>query len=80
VKLLLEQNANAEAQDNDGQSLIVLAAKNGHEQVVKLLLEQNVNIEVKDNDGWTTLVGSLKWARRGGKAIAREEAIIRKIY
>ncbi|KAL2782731.1 hypothetical protein BJX66DRAFT_320039 [Aspergillus keveii] len=51
VDLLIQQNANIEAQDNDGKSPITLAAKNGHESTVKLLLQWNANIDGKDNDG-----------------------------
>ncbi|KAH8598551.1 hypothetical protein B0O99DRAFT_457043, partial [Bisporella sp. PMI_857] len=62
VKLLLEQEAEIEAKDNDGQTPLSLAAKFGNKATVKLLLEQSAEIETKDNNGRTPL----SWAAGSG--------------
>jgi ankyrin repeat protein len=51
VKLLLEKNADVNAQDGGyyGNALQAASA-GGHEQVVKLLLEKGANISAQDRD------------------------------
>jgi ankyrin repeat protein len=55
---MLEQNADVEARDNDGQTPVILAAKNGHEQVVKPLQEKNADVESKVSPAGPAPVGS----------------------
>ncbi len=57
VKLLLEYGANVNAQNNDGQTALMLAASQGHEEVVELLLELEYGIDVyaQDNKDQTAL-------------------------
>lgn len=50
VKLLLEQGAECESRDKDGQTPLALAAKNGHEAVVKLLLEHGADINAQNGE------------------------------
>nr|CEG03910.1 unnamed protein product [Fusarium acuminatum CS5907] len=70
VKLLLEQGAEVEAQDNDyGQTPLSLAAANGHEAAVGLLLEHGAEVETKDTGFGDT---PLSWAAANG-----HEAVVR---
>jgi ankyrin repeat protein len=57
VKLLLHTgNVDADSKNNDGQTPLSWAARNGHEAIIKLLLNTgNVNADSKDNDGRTPL-------------------------
>lgn len=44
-------------QDHDGDSALILAANNGHENIVKLLLQSpNINVNMRDKLGFTALM------------------------
>ncbi|KAK3934350.1 hypothetical protein QBC46DRAFT_359079 [Diplogelasinospora grovesii] len=47
--------ADVEAKDEDGWTLLLWAAKNGHEAVVQQLLEKGADVEAKDNYSRTPL-------------------------
>ncbi|KAF9407914.1 Glycerophosphocholine phosphodiesterase [Podila epigama] len=58
AKLLIQYGANLDAQDDDGESCLIIAAKNGHVNCVRLLLEgdRRANIEIRERYyGWTAL-------------------------
>ncbi|KAG0242736.1 Glycerophosphocholine phosphodiesterase [Actinomortierella wolfii] len=56
IKLLIRHGANLDAQDEDGESCLIVAAKNGHTQSVKLLIEGGANLELRERYyGWTAL-------------------------
>ena len=50
VKLLIENGAVLELKDNDGWTLLLCTAENGHKEVLKLL-GKGAELESKDNDG-----------------------------
>ena len=56
VKLLLENGAQVDLTDNDGDSALMLASKAGHSEVVKLLLANNAQVDLTDNDGDSALI------------------------
>lgn len=58
VKQLLQQGADIEAPDADGNSPLVWAAYHGHVQVVKLLLEQGADTESQNKEGNTPLIAA----------------------
>ncbi|KAK4077918.1 uncharacterized protein Triagg1_3612 [Trichoderma aggressivum f. europaeum] len=68
VKLLVEEGADIEAKDGDGQTPLLWAAIVGHETVVKLLVEKGADIEVEDNFGQTPLSRA---AENGHEAIVQ---------
>ncbi|KAL7783395.1 ankyrin repeat-containing domain protein [Trichoderma afarasin] len=68
VKLLLEQGAEIDSQDNGGQTPLSLAAENGHETVVGLLLEKGAKAESMDKRDRTPLSLATK---NGHEAIAK---------
>ncbi|ORZ14419.1 Glycerophosphoryl diester phosphodiesterase family-domain-containing protein [Lobosporangium transversale] len=61
AKLLIHNGANLDAQDEDGESCLIIAAKNGHVECVKLLITGNgyakgANLELRERYyGWTAL-------------------------
>lgn len=54
-KLLTDIRKFLDTRDNNGWTLLLLAASNGHEIVVKVLLDRNANIEAKDEDAQSPL-------------------------
>jgi ankyrin repeat protein len=63
VTLLLDQGAELNTKDSNGQTPLSWAIRSGHEPVVTLLVEKGADLlETKDNDSWT----SLWWAVRRG--------------
>ncbi|KAH7072874.1 hypothetical protein BKA63DRAFT_544167, partial [Paraphoma chrysanthemicola] len=58
VKLLLETdkvNVDVNAKDNNGETPLLLAARNGDEDIIKLLLNAKVDVNAKNNSGETPL-------------------------
>ena len=69
MQLLLDKRANVKVKDNDGQTALLLAAKNEHTVVVKLMLKQNsVDPDSKDKDNRAQLSFN---AEKGHEMIAR---------
>ncbi|KAI8596165.1 Glycerophosphoryl diester phosphodiesterase family-domain-containing protein [Dissophora ornata] len=61
ARLLISYGANLDAQDEDGESCIIIASKNGHVECVKLLIVgtgngNGANLELRERYyGWTAL-------------------------
>jgi ankyrin repeat protein len=53
--LLLEKGADLNAKTHYGQTVLHLAATNGHETVARLLLEKGVDVNEKTDGGKTAL-------------------------
>ena len=52
TKLLLENRANIEVRDEEGNTPLILASKWGSSRdVIKILIENGADLEVKNNDG-----------------------------
>ena len=63
VELALNQpNVDLEARDNGGSTALLVAAEEGHKQVVLQLLARGANPAVEDNEGKTMLW----WAQENG--------------
>ena len=60
VKLLLNAEADINAQDNDGATALMLAASAGHIDIVKLLLEAKADVKPKNKRGSTALQVALQ--------------------
>jgi ankyrin repeat protein len=54
--LFLQVGANRERQSELGRTALMLAAQNGHLEVVKVLLQAGVDREKQDKDGYTALM------------------------
>uniref|UniRef100_A0A8C5EJ70 Protein phosphatase 1 regulatory subunit 16A n=1 Tax=Gouania willdenowi TaxID=441366 RepID=A0A8C5EJ70_GOUWI len=63
VRALIESDADLNAQDNNGASLLHIASANGYMSVAELLLENRAQVEVKDCDGWTPLHAASCWGQ-----------------
>ena len=55
IPLLLEADAQIDAQDNHGNTPLILASAWGKEAAVRELLKGNPNLDLKDSDGKTAL-------------------------
>ena len=53
LELLLQQGANIDIQNNNGNTALIWAARNDRLEVVKLLLQQGANPDLRDNHGST---------------------------
>jgi ankyrin repeat protein len=62
VKLLLNKDTELESEDEDGQTPLLWAAKDGHEAVFDLMLNKGAELEAEDMNCQT----SLSWAARNG--------------
>ena len=56
VKLLLENGAQVNLQDNNGICALMSASQKGHSDIVKLLLEYSAHVNVQDDDGLSALM------------------------
>ena len=59
IPLLLEADAQIDAQDNSGRTPLMIASFGGKEAAVRELLKGNPNLDLKDINGKT----ALDWAR-----------------
>lgn len=57
VKLLLKKGANVNLRDKEGRTAIMLAAYNGHLEIVKLLWSL-VDKDAEDNQCWNVNISS----------------------
>lgn len=56
VKMLLDQGANVDLQDEYGVTALMWASKYGHTKVVKMLLDNGVNVYHQNKDGISVLM------------------------
>ena len=67
IRLLLDQGADANAQDSEGGSTALMrASDNGHRDIVQLLCERGADVNAKDKEGETALHLA---AQTGDKAV-----------
>ncbi len=53
--------ANINAINGDGWTALIIAAANGHTDIVNSLLANDANVDAIDKDGETALMSSRKW-------------------
>lgn len=56
VRELLDQGANPNAKDKNGDIILMIAARNGYTGIIKLLLDAGADPNAKDENGWTALM------------------------
>lgn len=60
IEYLLKRGAKVDAQDTDGQTPLMVAAKSGDLSIINGLLEYQANPNIKDHDGWTAAMHAVK--------------------
>lgn len=60
IEYLLTRGAKVDAQDTDGQTPLMVAAKTGDLSVINGLLAYKANPNLKDHDGWTAAMHAVK--------------------
>uniref|UniRef100_A0A8C7STX1 Protein phosphatase 1, regulatory subunit 16A n=1 Tax=Oncorhynchus mykiss TaxID=8022 RepID=A0A8C7STX1_ONCMY len=63
IRVLVQNGADLNAQDDNGATLLHIAAANGYLLVGELLLEHRAKVEQKDTDGWTPLHAASCWGQ-----------------
>ncbi|XP_038829008.1 protein phosphatase 1 regulatory subunit 16A [Salvelinus namaycush] len=63
LRVLVQNGADLNAQDDNGATLLHIAAANGYLSVGELLLEHRAKVEQKDTDGWTPLHAASCWGQ-----------------
>ena len=63
VKLLIENNADLNIQDNYGETALIYNAKRGQTEIVKLLIDNNADLNIKANYGETALMRAARMGR-----------------
>lgn len=71
ARTLIERGVAVDAGDYDGWTPVMIAADEGHEEIVELLIEAGADVRAKDKTGAT----SLHWASRSGHAEVVERLI-----
>ena len=60
IEYLLKRGAKVDAQDTDGQTPLMVAAKSGDLSIINGLLAYKANPNIKDHDGWTAAMHAVK--------------------
>ncbi|MBN3276637.1 PP16A phosphatase, partial [Polyodon spathula] len=63
IRALIQAGCDLNAQDENGTSLLHIAAANGYQSTVELLLEHKARVEVQDSDGWSPLHAASCWGQ-----------------
>ncbi|KAG0255352.1 Glycerophosphocholine phosphodiesterase [Mortierella polycephala] len=83
AKLLIHYGANLDAQDEDGESCLIIAAKNGHVECVKMLIAgpQPANLELRERYyGWTALHLADSPPASGGRSSVKASKTVHRAY
>jgi ankyrin repeat protein len=65
ARLLLERGADVNARDDDGDTALYWASRNGHEELVALLLSHGADVINKGMGDWTALMTASDWGHLG---------------
>lgn len=72
LELLLESGADVRLCNNSGMNVLMLAARNNHEEAAKLILRHKQEIDAQDNFGMTALMHLLdNWHKPISRALLR---------
>ncbi|KAK1172203.1 protein phosphatase 1 regulatory subunit 16A-like [Acipenser oxyrinchus oxyrinchus] len=63
IRALIQAGCDLNAQDENGTSLLHIAAANGYQSTAELLLEHKARVEVRDSDGWSPLHAASCWGQ-----------------
>ena len=76
IKFMSHGDVKVNHQDRRGNTAVLLAAKNGHLDVVRFLIEHDASLEKDNNEGNTPVIVA---ARNGHKEIV-ELAVITRVF
>ncbi|OQS03771.1 inversin protein alternative isoform, partial [Thraustotheca clavata] len=79
---ILAENAtmDIEQEDENGKTLLMLAAENGHPDLVKLLLDRNADLDAAQSEGKTALSYALEGNHRSAVLYINKERAFRERY
>uniref|UniRef100_A0A8C5ANI4 Protein phosphatase 1 regulatory subunit 16A n=1 Tax=Gadus morhua TaxID=8049 RepID=A0A8C5ANI4_GADMO len=63
IQALVQSQADLNAPDDSGATVLHIVSANGYLSVAELLLENKAQVEVKDLDGWTPLHAAACWGQ-----------------
>ncbi|KAK1173895.1 protein phosphatase 1 regulatory subunit 16A-like [Acipenser oxyrinchus oxyrinchus] len=63
IRALIQAGSDLNVQDDNGTSLLHIAAANGYQRTAELLLEHKARVEVRDSDGWSPLHAASCWGQ-----------------
>jgi ankyrin repeat protein len=72
VQLLLTKKAGVNSRDNDGQTALMLASRDGYREVVQMLLAKKAAVNEKDKNGVTALMLASKGSHREVKKLLQK--------
>ena len=62
TQLLLDNGAQVDVRDEDGNTPLILAAKGASRpETIQLLIEKGAKVNARNNDGWTPLMIAARW-------------------
>ena len=65
IEVLIQQGADVNIKSGKGNTALVIASKNGYNDVVEVLLEGGADVHQKDNDGNTALLWAAEKGHKG---------------
>ncbi|KAM4543748.1 protein phosphatase 1 regulatory subunit 16A [Fundulus diaphanus] len=63
IQALIQNDADLNAQDNNGATLLHIASANGYMSAAELLVEHRAQLDLKDSDGWAPLHAAACWGQ-----------------
>ena len=69
MRVLLDHGANRNARDNRGNTVLHLAASEGHLDAARMILELGVDVDPKNNEGLTPFLRASQGMREGHRVI-----------
>ncbi len=77
IQLLLENGAQVDARDEDGNTPLIVAAKGtDRPEIIQLLIEKGAKVNARNNDGWTPLMVAARGAGSEGNILGATGALL----
>lgn len=75
VKIALEKGVDINAHDEYGWDSLLIASRNGYEEIVEFLLKNGANVNLKNNNGFNTLLYAAKFKNKEIVELIRKQNI-----
>ena len=77
IQLLLENGAQVDARDENGNTSLIVAAKGtDRPEIIQLLIEKGAEVKARNNDGSTALMVAARGAGSGGNILGETGALL----